>query len=615
MTDYEQPATSGEAPAEFALVEELADESAEAVEANAEPATEPVAPPAEQPMPGYEQPANSGEAPARIRLDRGATLAARRVRTARRRTRCQQRTTGDRTASGIAVRAAPRGRLCRRNTGRAAQDEALSAEPTPFAEPVADEPEPPQARPPSWLDEPALEIRHHPLRFLWQMDAEGRFSLGSGEFIRLIGARTAARFGRPWSEIADSFALDPEGRVLKAFATRDTWSGITLNWPADGGGRLPVELSGLPVYDAVRNFAGYRGFGVCRDLDGLTRLAALRRFEAFSAPAPPQTHSADIVPAEPATNSATNSPSVPDTRSADTTERPAPGAGETSPPTDVDTRVETPIESPREIPGNVLPFRPLGEPKSTESKSAILTPVENSAFNELARQLSARLETEHGAVRAVAATSEEPAAEIELPTRAGARRTGRLAGAARTAAARRSAARPHAARPRARRRPDLSARPAGLCQSGVPRPDGLRGSARAGGCRRARRALCRARRLQRQQHLRHRHAGDDFGARRLQRACSVAGDRRTALHHQLGRRAGAGADLLAHRDRGRGNRRRDRAGPCGTAARRVAAIAGRPRQCRGTRRHPRYHGRRHRDVRRRGQSQFVQPQRRSAVRS
>ena len=57
--------------------------------------------------------------------------------------------------------------------------------------------------------------------------------------------------------------------MLKAVATRNTWSGITLNWPADGGDRLPVELSGLPVYDQARNFAGYRGFGVCRDLDAL----------------------------------------------------------------------------------------------------------------------------------------------------------------------------------------------------------------------------------------------------------------------------------------------------------------------------------------------------------
>src|SRR5260370_37545687 len=47
---------------------------------------------------------------------------------------------------------------------------------------------------------------------------------------------------------------------------------------------------------------------------------------------------------------------------------------------------------PAETPKNVLPFRPIGD-----AKPPSLTPVENSAFNELARQLSARLETEMGA--------------------------------------------------------------------------------------------------------------------------------------------------------------------------------------------------------------------------
>ncbi len=254
----------------------------------------------------------------------------------------------------------------------------------------------------SWLDEPAPTERRHPLRFLWQMDADGRFSLDSDEFIRLIGARTAAGFGRPWSEIAQTFGLDPEGRVQKAIATCNTWSGITLNWPADGGGRLPVELSGLPVYDKMRNFAGYRGFGVCRDLDALMRFAALRRFESFSAPPAPQALSADIVRADP--DSAANSPRVPDTGTA-AADSPAPDAVETSPPPDL----EMPVETPK----NVLPFRPPGESKSGDPKSPILTPVENSAFNELARQLSARLENETGVAPATPAPSEQPVATIE----------------------------------------------------------------------------------------------------------------------------------------------------------------------------------------------------------
>ena len=100
-----------------------------------------------------------------------------------------------------------------------------SASPTNEAEPTDA---------PSWLDEPPA-AREHPLRFMWQMDAEGRFSLGSDEFTRLIGAHTAAGFGRRWSEIAEAFGLDPDGRVARAVATGSTWSGITLDWPVDGG--------------------------------------------------------------------------------------------------------------------------------------------------------------------------------------------------------------------------------------------------------------------------------------------------------------------------------------------------------------------------------------------
>jgi PAS domain S-box-containing protein len=395
MPDDQQPATSGAAPAEFALVDEFDGEPpAETIE-TAEPASGPFAPAAEQPLPDYEQPGNSGEAPAEFALIEEVSA---------------QPAEPEQAAAETAAENEP------------PENEFSSREPSPYVEAVADEPTPPHAETPSWLDEPPPESRRHPLRFLWQMDAEGRFSLGSDEFTRLIGARTAAGFGRLWSEIAQSFALDPEGRVLKAVATRNTWSGITLNWPADGGGRLPVELSGLPVYDGSRNFAGYRGFGVCRDLDALTRLAALRRFELFSTPTPPQPLSADIVQAELAKDSAVNLPSVPDTRDfdsaeSDSAELPASDADETSPHNDMDTHVETPVE----IPKNVLPFRPLGEPKpgepkSGEAKSPALTPVENSAFNELARQLSARLESEHGTAGAAAATAGgDPAAAMAPP--------------------------------------------------------------------------------------------------------------------------------------------------------------------------------------------------------
>ena len=80
---------------------------------------------------------------------------------------------------------------------------------------------------------------------------------------------------------------------------------------------------------------------------------------------------------------------------------PLPSAPETSKQTDL----ETPVEAPDEALKNVVPFRPLSEPRAP----VVLTPVENSAFNELARQLSARLENENGAPAATpASTAAEP---------------------------------------------------------------------------------------------------------------------------------------------------------------------------------------------------------------
>jgi len=129
---------------------------------------------------------------------------------------------------------------------------------------------------------PAIDIaaseRRHPLRFVWQMDADGRFAIGSDEFIELMGPRTTSAFGRLWSEIAAELNLDPDNQVARAVATHETWSSITLSWPVDESReRLAVELSGLPVFDRNRNFRGYRGFGVLRDIARTNQLARARR--------------------------------------------------------------------------------------------------------------------------------------------------------------------------------------------------------------------------------------------------------------------------------------------------------------------------------------------------
>jgi PAS domain S-box-containing protein len=432
--DYEQPAMSGEAPAEFALIDEFAEtpETPAVEHATSEPI---ISEPITSEQPAVSEPPAEPEQPSAVSLDLPpADLPA---------------------VEAPPVEATAETVTAETLTSETATSEALTSEtevyphePSPYIEAVADEPTPPATTEPSTtietpdspsiaplpdtapsgIDESLAAPRRHPLRFMWQMDPDGRFSLGSDEFTRLIGAHTAAGFGRLWSEIAESFGLDPEGRVVKAIATRGTWSGITLNWPVDGGGRLPVELSGLPIYDHTGNLAGYRGFGVCRDLDELARLDALRRDELLNGSVTPSTVSAVPVEAEaaqdvPVPDASVQDSSVPDSTkqdlaepdslpagpdvatSAATPESSAPITLETSPPTDLEPAVETPNEMLR----NVVPFRPIGE-----SKSPVLTPVENNAFNELARQLSARLESENG-ISGTSSASSTPEAVVEPP--------------------------------------------------------------------------------------------------------------------------------------------------------------------------------------------------------
>ncbi len=198
------------------------------------------------------------------------------------------------------------------------------------------------------LPMPPAPARRAPWRFVWEMDAANRFTRGIDAFAHLLGPKTAALLDRPWSEIAALLKHDPKDEIAQALATRNTWSGAVLRWPIDEGGEgLAIEMSGLPVFDRDRRFTGFRGFGICRDTK---RLEALERQRAQAAPTP------------------------------------------TPPP-----------EQPPEQPTNVLPFRlaPPTEPAAPPSETVAppqpstptpaLSPIEHSAFQELARELNERL--------------------------------------------------------------------------------------------------------------------------------------------------------------------------------------------------------------------------------
>jgi signal transduction histidine kinase len=247
-------------------------------------------------------------------------------------------------------------------------------------------------------DGPGTEQRR-PLRFAWQMDADGRFVVGSDEFATLVGSHITTAFARPWSEIADALTLDPDHEVARAVATQETFSGITVLWPIDGTSeRLRVELSGLPAFDRARKFRGYRGFGVCRDVARINRLLRARREgPAASTAVPTSSLNTAVLAATAAGTDALRSVALASLPAGPLLHGPEPKS-ELQPSAADAALVEAPTEAP--LPSstlalsvmtgatNVVPF-PLASAEAKPEPS--LSAVERSAFHELAQELTERL--------------------------------------------------------------------------------------------------------------------------------------------------------------------------------------------------------------------------------
>ncbi|RUM25971.1 PAS domain S-box protein [Rhizobium vallis] len=139
---------------------------------------------------------------------------------------------------------------------------------TAFEEPTITTPAAPAAAPaPQLAAEPGFVFRPNSraTRFVWKIDAEGRFNEVSHEFAEAVGPHASDIIGSAFSDIAALFNLDPDGKLAEALARRDTWSGKTILWPVEGTSLVvPVDLAALPTYTRNRDFDGFRGFGVVR---------------------------------------------------------------------------------------------------------------------------------------------------------------------------------------------------------------------------------------------------------------------------------------------------------------------------------------------------------------
>jgi PAS domain S-box-containing protein len=127
-----------------------------------------------------------------------------------------------------------------------------------------------------------------PFRFVWRTDAENRFTVTNQEFLDLLGPKTVAVLGRNWDDIGKALKLDPGGEITNALSRHETFSGIVMAWPVDGLDQpLAIEMSGLPIFDSERRFAGFRGFGLCRDVGRLKELRSRKPAQESTAPGEP----------------------------------------------------------------------------------------------------------------------------------------------------------------------------------------------------------------------------------------------------------------------------------------------------------------------------------------
>jgi len=137
-------------------------------------------------------------------------------------------------------------------------------EPAASADSDVPEPEP--------MPEPVFQFQRNsrPVRFVWKVDASGKFSEISEEFAQAVGPRAAAINDLYFADVARAFKMDPDGKIGDLLQKRDTWSGKTIFWPVEGTSlKVPVDLAALPTYSRSRSFDGFRGFGIVRLVDAV----------------------------------------------------------------------------------------------------------------------------------------------------------------------------------------------------------------------------------------------------------------------------------------------------------------------------------------------------------
>ncbi|MGF9758593.1 PAS domain-containing sensor histidine kinase [Microvirga sp. 0TCS3.31] len=219
------------------------------------------------------------------------------------------------------------------------------------------------------------------IRFVWQADAQTRFTEVSIELAQAVGPVAADIIGRTWDEVSRSVVEDPDSAVADLFARRATWSGRTVFWTIDNASlQVPVDWAGMPIFSSDRELSGFRGFG-------LLRMDAARKREVIEKPTEDEAgNQADLIAQS----------LVPD----DTfpfrppEELPSQEPEAESDVSDVENWFTNLREQVAEALSSTAPPQPAPQRKlmDRQPSGSTLSDTERNAFREIARALGARLE-------------------------------------------------------------------------------------------------------------------------------------------------------------------------------------------------------------------------------
>lgn len=108
------------------------------------------------------------------------------------------------------------------------------------------------------------------LRFVWSSNETHILTQVSPELAEIIGHSAANIVGQSWHDLIKTHFTDKDGVIAAHLTRRDTWSGHIVAFKVENEPfEAMVDLAALPVFDKIKGFQGYRGFGVLKEYRAL----------------------------------------------------------------------------------------------------------------------------------------------------------------------------------------------------------------------------------------------------------------------------------------------------------------------------------------------------------